>query len=176
MPTVPLGVSVRSFSTRAESFPAALRILMSPPLRTATPAESYPRYSMRRRPSIRIGEACFGPTYPTIPHIAWTTSRLKEFPANLDQLLRLGLGGRFRNEADHRFGARRPEVNPSGPPGEPKSVPLIHGSLGEPLLERRVRGLQVTAPWCFGLHDLIARSRAHQGGHRLVLDCQILQD
>src|SRR5580658_6458329 len=33
------------------------------------PAESYPRYSRRRRPSMMIGTTSFLPTYPTMPHM-----------------------------------------------------------------------------------------------------------
>src|SRR5439155_14317720 len=40
------------------------------PCRTATPAESYPRYSSRLNPSTSTDAASLGPTYPTIPHIA----------------------------------------------------------------------------------------------------------
>src|SRR6476620_8690504 len=36
---------------------------------TATPAESYPRYSSRLSPSTSSGWATFRPTYATIPHI-----------------------------------------------------------------------------------------------------------
>ena len=36
---------------------------------TAMPAESYPRYSSFRKPSMISGTTCLFPTYPTIPHI-----------------------------------------------------------------------------------------------------------
>ncbi len=36
---------------------------------SATPAESYPRYSNRRSPSITTPWACWWPTYPTMPHM-----------------------------------------------------------------------------------------------------------
>ena len=42
---------------------------ISPSRTTATPAESYPRYSSRRRPSISTGSSGLDPTYPTIPHM-----------------------------------------------------------------------------------------------------------
>src|SRR5918992_2405960 len=51
------------------SFPAFRTTWTSPPSSTATPAESYPRYSSRRSPSSRIGSACWFPAYPTIPHM-----------------------------------------------------------------------------------------------------------
>src|SRR5215203_1263744 len=53
----------------ASSFPALRTTWSSPPSSTATPAESYPRYSSRRSPSSRIGSACWFPAYPTIPHM-----------------------------------------------------------------------------------------------------------
>src|SRR5207249_4129156 len=45
------------------------RTSIFPSRRTATPAESYPRYSRRLRPSKRMGTASCFPTYPTMPHI-----------------------------------------------------------------------------------------------------------
>src|SRR5579872_6868449 len=57
-------------SSRFRSLPSARRSCRPWPLpATAMPAESYPRYSSRRRPSIMIGTTLFLPTYPTIPHI-----------------------------------------------------------------------------------------------------------
>src|SRR2546427_3185327 len=56
--------------------PASLRVSRPWPFSTATPAESYPRYSRRVNPSSRTGTAFFGPTYPTIPHIAQVLPRL----------------------------------------------------------------------------------------------------
>src|SRR5512139_2127489 len=51
-------------------FPSDFRIAMSPSVRTAIPAESYPRYSSRRRPSTRTSTHGLGPVYPTMPHIS----------------------------------------------------------------------------------------------------------
>ena len=45
--------------------------------RTAIPAESYPRYSRRRNPSIRIGTALRSATTPTMPHINCRLRRKK---------------------------------------------------------------------------------------------------
>src|SRR5439155_26897100 len=56
--------------------PASLRGSRPWPFSTATPAEAYPRYSRRVNPSRRTGTAFFGPTYPTIPHIAQVLPRL----------------------------------------------------------------------------------------------------
>src|SRR5579872_7400696 len=57
-------------SSRLRSFPSARRICRPSPLpHTAIPAESYPRYSRRRNPSIMTGTTLFLPTYPTMPHI-----------------------------------------------------------------------------------------------------------
>src|SRR2546426_6273310 len=57
--------------------PAILRVSPPPPLSTATPAESYPRYSKRLKPSTRTETASLGPTYPTIPHTAQVLPRLR---------------------------------------------------------------------------------------------------
>src|SRR3954468_20788137 len=46
------------------------RAPLSPPWTTATPAESYPRYSRRFRPSISTGTTLRADTAPTIPHMA----------------------------------------------------------------------------------------------------------
>src|SRR3989454_5810546 len=57
--------------------PASLRFSPPPPLSTATPAESYPRYSKRLKPSTKTETASLGPTYPTIPHTAQVLPRLR---------------------------------------------------------------------------------------------------
>jgi hypothetical protein len=71
MPTVAAGrgLSASAFS-RLASLPARFEVASSPSTRTATPAESYPRYSSRRSPSRTTASASCGPTYPTMPHIA----------------------------------------------------------------------------------------------------------
>src|SRR5580704_4942098 len=57
-------------SSRLRSLPSARRTCSPSPLpHTAIPAESYPRYSKRRSPSIMTGTTAFLPTYPTMPHI-----------------------------------------------------------------------------------------------------------
>src|SRR5215471_18053615 len=57
-------------SSRFRSLPSARRTSSpSPPFPTAIPAESYPRYSRRRSPSMMTGTTLFLPTYPTMPHI-----------------------------------------------------------------------------------------------------------
>ena len=48
--------------------------------RCATPAESYPRYSSRRRPSTTTSSAACGPAYPTIPHMAASLPVLPALP------------------------------------------------------------------------------------------------
>ena len=44
---------------------------------TATPAESYPRYSSLYSPCNKTGTASSRPTYPTIPHIRNFSSKIK---------------------------------------------------------------------------------------------------
>ncbi len=62
MPTAPPGMpSASSAASSSASLPARFTT-PSPPSITATPAESYPRYSSRRRPSRTIGSASSGPT------------------------------------------------------------------------------------------------------------------
>src|SRR5690349_19348539 len=68
-PYSPLIGVVAITSSRRASLPALRRRSMVPSRTTATPAESYPRYSSRRSPSIRIGTTGFDPMYPMIPHI-----------------------------------------------------------------------------------------------------------
>ena len=59
------------FSARLRSLPVDFTTsARSLPLRTASPAESYPRYSSLERPSRRTGAASLLPVYPTIPHIS----------------------------------------------------------------------------------------------------------
>src|ERR1700761_4887544 len=56
--------------SRLRSLPGARRSWRGwPPPATAMPAESYPRYSRRARPSMITGTHALGPMYPTIPHI-----------------------------------------------------------------------------------------------------------
>ena len=52
-----------------ESTAGTKRSRIFSPSKTATPAESYPRYSSFVRPSKRNCAASRSPTYPTIPHI-----------------------------------------------------------------------------------------------------------
>ena len=71
-PVVPAGNgrSTSSFS-RLTSFPAFFAAASPPSARTATPAESYPRYSSRFSPGHHdVKSADCDPTYPTIPHMA----------------------------------------------------------------------------------------------------------
>src|SRR4051812_6021098 len=70
MPVSPAGSgrSTSSFS-RLTSFPAFLAAASPPSASTATPAESYPRYSSRLSPAITTSSADCDPTYPTIPHM-----------------------------------------------------------------------------------------------------------
>src|SRR6266850_337651 len=69
-PYIPSTGSNLMATSRFASFPAERRSAMPSGLTSATPAESYPRYSIRRRPSMRTGTTGFEPMYPMIPHIA----------------------------------------------------------------------------------------------------------
>jgi len=83
MPVVPVlmalsGAWAASSCSRLPSLPARFTVMRSRPSsgdapeslpRTATPAESYPRYSSRRNPSTMMPSAGRAPTYPTIPHM-----------------------------------------------------------------------------------------------------------
>src|ERR1044071_1383768 len=68
-PYSPSTGSTRMACSKFASLPADRRSEMPSGLTTATPAESYPRYSIRRRPSMRTGTTGFEPMYPMIPHI-----------------------------------------------------------------------------------------------------------
>src|SRR5712671_6894964 len=56
--------------SRFASLPAWRRRLTTESLTTATPAESYPRYSSFRSPSTSTGTTSFGPIYAMIPHMS----------------------------------------------------------------------------------------------------------
>ena len=57
------------WSFKTLSLPSFFSIVILLPSEIAIPAESYPRYSNRESPLIKIGNGSFGPEYPTIPHI-----------------------------------------------------------------------------------------------------------
>src|ERR1700722_10904426 len=70
MPYVPCSGCCRITSSSLRSFPGARRSSSPcPAFPTAIPAESYPRYSSRLKPSRMTETTSLGPTYPTIPHI-----------------------------------------------------------------------------------------------------------
>ena len=54
---------------KTSSLPSFFSTVILLPSEIAIPAESYPRYSKRDKPLIRIGNGSFGPEYPTIPQI-----------------------------------------------------------------------------------------------------------
>src|SRR5438309_3390176 len=90
MPTVPLTGRSRRIASSALIRPGARRTWSPSPSRTATPAESYPRYSSRFSPSRIRPTASLSPTYPTMPHIdsALLAARPAALgPAVLDDLL-----------------------------------------------------------------------------------------
>src|SRR5450759_4563503 len=79
-------------SSRRASLPALRRSSIWPFLTTATPAESYPRYSRRRSPSMRIGTTSLSPIYPMIPHMVQTPEMLRSLlPVLLDPTLFIDL-------------------------------------------------------------------------------------
>src|SRR5882672_9556874 len=88
MPKAPDRGSARKLSSRLQSLPTERRRLSAPSRTTATPAESYPRYSSRRSPSTMTGTASLDPTYPTMPHMVLESV----FPVRLRRH-RLGGGG-----------------------------------------------------------------------------------
>ena len=69
IPTTPVSGVRSTIFTNCESFPADFRTSMPPLAITATPAESYPRYSRRRSPSSSTGTAGRAPIYPMMPHM-----------------------------------------------------------------------------------------------------------
>src|SRR5512139_3156540 len=69
MPGAPLMGDLYTRSISWDNLPASFRTSSWSPLMTASPAESYPRYSSLFRPLRMIGVASRGPIYPTIPHI-----------------------------------------------------------------------------------------------------------
>src|SRR5699024_11723954 len=92
-----------SASRRLASLPARLVRRTAPSSITATPAESYPRYSRRARPwratstGREAAAAALGPAYPTIPHLPLTlmSSAAREGPrADLPRVLPHDRGAR----------------------------------------------------------------------------------
>src|SRR4051812_35124909 len=135
MPVSPSTGLVARARSSCEIFPAAFRVSTPLPFITATPAESYPRYSIRFSPSRRSGVAPRIPIYPMIPHIKnclvdglLTSQRLDGLSAIADQLLcRLGRW-RFCYHSHNRFRSGWPNVNPSVWPRKPQAV--LHIGLG----------------------------------------------
>src|ERR1700723_1492000 len=71
MPTLPRVGCCSMASSRARTLPTARKRVRPPePLSTARPAESYPRYSKRRSPSIRMGTMFRSAIAATIPHMS----------------------------------------------------------------------------------------------------------
>ena len=71
MPVWATGSGLASSSaSRLTSLPAFLADTIVPSWTSATPPESYPRYSRRLRPPMTTSSAERCPTYPTIPHMA----------------------------------------------------------------------------------------------------------
>ncbi len=69
MPRNPSNPAARTASASSATLPTSLMVRNPSAVHTASPAESYPRYSSRRNPSNNTSQALRGPTYPTIPHI-----------------------------------------------------------------------------------------------------------
>ena len=70
IPSGPSSGRSRSTASRLRNRPALRRTWSTPSATMATPAESYPRYSSRLRPSRMMPVAPADPMYPTIPHMA----------------------------------------------------------------------------------------------------------
>src|SRR5579859_3769410 len=92
-------------SSRLRSLPSARRICRPSPLpSTAIPAESYPRYSSRRSPSMMMGTTLLLPTYPTIPHI-WNppmdAPRRQSVGQGETEFLNHGVGQHFAGNSFH---------------------------------------------------------------------------
>src|SRR5439155_3932549 len=82
MPVAPFVIdSPRRFS-RFDSLPLARTTDRPLSPRTATPAESYPRYSSFRSPSTSRPAHCSSPTYPTMPHMIQVLPRLSSTPSS----------------------------------------------------------------------------------------------
>src|SRR5664279_5592389 len=69
MPAAPVGLDSSKAAANSTSLPARLITVLRSARNRATPAESYPRYSIRLRPSTSTGNTLLPLTHPTIPHI-----------------------------------------------------------------------------------------------------------
>src|SRR5437763_4145240 len=93
MPRHPGAGRSRRWATRLAIRPDRRRRCIRPgPVRVASPALSYPRYSSRRSPSTRIGSASRRPAYPTIPHMGPTSESVERMKGPR----RVGPGGAAR--------------------------------------------------------------------------------
>src|SRR5690606_15818702 len=88
------------------------------------PAESYPRYSMRLRPSRRSPATWRGPIYPTMPHMSLLLLA-QETPRSRYQRLRIRPGRRLGDQPEDRLGAAGANVQPPVGPREPQPVALV---------------------------------------------------
>src|SRR5664279_1333265 len=68
MPAAPVGLDSSKAAANSTSLPARLITVLRSARNRATPAESYPRYSIRLRPSTSTGNTLLPLTHPTIPH------------------------------------------------------------------------------------------------------------
>src|SRR4051812_20975776 len=120
IPTVPgAGCPARKL-VRSPTRPARLRRCSRSPVRVASPALSYPRYSSRLSPSTRIGSASRGPTYPTMPHTVSLLVRGLLGVRSADQ-------GRAANDAEPASLVERPQALAAGEHhvGDPAGVRLV---------------------------------------------------
>src|SRR5215831_3944083 len=69
---------------------------------TATPAESYPRYSRRLSPSTTMSTAVLSPMYPTMPHISPVSRVLLSFALRRHPALACRLRGARNGERSRR--------------------------------------------------------------------------
>src|ERR1035437_4929097 len=167
MPYVPWSGLWRMTSSRLRSLPSARRSCSpSPSPATAIPAESYPRYSSRRKPSMMIGTTLFLPTYPTMPHIKKTS---RDFPRPFllgqgeTELFNYGVGQHFAGDAldlGLRLFARQSSVQ-----RQLKILPLANAfqTFVSHLLERALDGLAL------GVENAFLQRDVDVGCHKKII-------
>src|SRR3989339_1108312 len=135
MPHEPLRSAPLQASSRLWILPFSLTTCWPSARTMAMPALSYPRYSSRLSPSSRILAASLVPVTATMPHMGESSCaecRISRPPGRLDCCLdpadQIGRGGlilSLRDDPQHRFGVRGPDVHPPLPAHPFQAVPLV---------------------------------------------------
>src|SRR6266567_3792247 len=137
IPVCPAGRLVpRAFSSTL-IFPAALWTSMRPSSISASPAESYPRYSRRRSP--RAGALPPAAAPCSLRCRTYASCLVHEF---LGSPPSLGAGRRLGDQPDDRLGVRRSHVEPAVPPRETKTILRVDARVRKEVAQCRIHVFQ----------------------------------